>query len=159
MVRLELIDREVDRQLLAHSQTVANLATRSSLIVTTAVVFVSLVYDRSVGSCPDLVSLCAFRTALHYGALGAAAVAAVLGVLALLMNPRGEEIDLDSLEGDLEGRSAGGALRSVIRGKSMTLAQDELTVKRREWKYRAALILLITALIATVAGTIVEDWM
>lgn len=159
MARLELFDRETDRQLNAHAQTVTTLGTRTSLIVTTAVVFVSLIYDWSMGSCADLWSWCALRVVLHYIALVAASSAAVFGVLALLMNRAGEEVDLEAMEGKLVGRSDAVVLRSLTQAKHQTLEQDRLTVEKHERKYRAALLLLIAALIATVAGTIVEDWM
>lgn len=159
MVRLEFFDRETDRQLNAHAQTVTTLGTRTSLIVTTAVVFVSLIYDWSMGSCSDLVSLCGLRVTLRYAALVAASAAAVFGVLALLMNRAGEEVDLGAMEGKLVGRSDAVVLRSLTQAKRQTLEQDRLTVEKHERKYRWSLVLLIAALIATVAGTIVEDWM
>ena len=159
MARLELFDRETDRQLNAHAQTVTTLGTRTSLIVTTAVVFVSLIYDWSMASCSDLLSLCGLRVFLHYVALVAAPAAAVVGVLALLMNRAGEEVDLEAMEGELVGRSDAVVLRSLTQAKRQTLEQDRLTVEKHERKYRWSLLLLIAALSATVAGTIVEDWM
>lgn len=156
---LESIDRETDRQLNAHSHTVDAIVTRAALIVTTAVVFVSLIYESKAGSCATFLSLCTVHWVIHYTSLVLSVGAAVLGVRALFMNREGEETDLDEMEEALVGKADVVVLRSIVQSKVQTLNQDRETMKGREQCTRRGFILLVVALIATVVSAIVKDWM
>ena len=136
-LRLEIIDRELDRQLAAHAKTSDAIATRAALVVSTAIVFVSLSRDTQEGSC------------VHTFALILSAVGIILGVWALLLNRSGEEADLEESVKELENASSTVALRSMIDSKIETLDQDRRWVENRELLMRIGFLCLGLSLFST----------
>lgn len=136
-LRLEIIDRELDRQLAAHAKTSDAIATRAALVVSTAIVFVSLSRDAQESSCA------------HVFALILSAVGMVVGVWALLLNRSGEEIDLEGAVEKLKDTSSTVALRSMIDAKIETLEQDRRWVEHRELLMRIGFLCLGLSLFST----------
>lgn len=136
--KLELMDRETDRQLAAHAQTTGAIATRAALVVSTAIFFVSLSGDTREGSWPYAVALIS------------AAFGVVLGAWTLFLNRSGEEVDLEGVEEELNKLSKPAALRAMIDAKLKTLEQDRKWLEKRELLTRVGFLCLGVSLASTV---------
>jgi len=136
---LESIDREVDRQTDLHAKHSSAVSTRAALLVSTAVIFVSLPKaDSAVGACT-------YNLALAFASVGA-----VCGVLALLRYSKGEEVSLRHLEKELWNVSQVDAVRALTAEKIATLEQDRERLEARHRITAVGFIFLSLSLLAIV---------
>lgn len=111
------IDAEVERQLRDHVRSAGALTNRAALLVTSALIFVSIPKEGDGSGC------------WYASALICGVAAAILGVIALFFRPKNQEVKLDSLESQLVGETELEAIRALTGSKRTTLKQDRERVQ------------------------------
>lgn len=116
---LTTIDEEVNRQLSSHAETASALTTRTTLLISTAVIFVSL------PTTEDSNTLAHILSSLF------ALIGAGLGLWSLYRKQYGKEADLEALETALWNEDGLHALRSITHKKREILKEDRERLKAR----------------------------
>lgn len=111
------IGSEVDRQWEDHVRSAGALTNRAALLVTSALIFVSIPKE---GEGSEVW----YRLALVWGV-----VAAILGVVALFFRPKVSAANVDSLEAQLANKSEIEAIRALTASKRKTLTKDRERVQ------------------------------
>lgn len=110
------IDTEVNRQLADHVRSAGALTNRAALLVTSALIFVSIPKGGTGDGWWYTIAICS------------AVIAAVLGVVALFFRPTRQETKLDSLESQLAGVTEIEAIRKLTDSKRTTLRHSRKRV-------------------------------
>lgn len=106
---LKAIDSEVDRQLVDHARSAGALTNRAALLVTSALIFVSISKEGNGAE------------GWYQAALVLGAIAAVVGAVALFYRPSLNEVTASRLEAQLVGKSQIEAIRMLTDAKQTTL--------------------------------------
>lgn len=132
------IDSEVGRQWADHVRSAGALTNRSALLVTSALIFVSIPKEGDGSGCW-------YQLALVCGVL-----AAILGVGALFFRSKAPAARVDRLEAQLVGKSEVEAIRALTASKRTTLIQDRKRVQITARITLAGFVLLAVSLLCTV---------
>ena len=138
------IDAEVDRQLAEQARSESALTNRAVLLVSSALIFVSIPKG---GDGSGWVYACA---------LGAALVGAVLGVLALFSWSKSTTAKIDSLEAQLVGKTQIEAIRALTASKRTDLQDNRQRAKAIAWMTLSGFVLLVVSLLFTTIYLLTE---
>lgn len=135
---LDTIEREVDRQLSSHARTAASTHTQAALLISTSVIFVSLLANNDTRGCAYVIGLIF------------ALLAILAGILAMFKKRYGVEVQIDKIEHRLLNMDAIDARREMIAAKNTVLDKDRQNLNDRYNIVALGFVCLSLSLVATV---------